>query len=334
MIQKNPRWPIFLIVVMVVISCEQLSEITTISPSKNPVIPTISTSTPKATMTPSRIPVASITPKSVPALPFDEAQKQLLDLLNTNGDCDLPCLWGITPGLSNQQDARNILMPLSSISPQDKTYFDSTALNGVLFGTISPLHFDEKYRFNSLVVYRYSDNGIIHRISFRAMEEQILTDSNGNLTGIMPIYDSSAFIKRTEYYSLHHLLSEQGMPESVAIYTSGNSHRGGSIKIDIAVFYPNQGIWAQYETYVNEFDVEDVIKICPLHTHVEMELYPPGDPDSFYSHLDQTNWRYIKGGAKPLEEAASMSIEEFYQTFRDPTDQCFETPVDIWPPPS
>ena len=35
---------------------------------------------------------------------------------------------------------------------------------------------------------------------------------------------------------------------------------------------------------------------------------------------------------KSLEEATSMTLDEFYQVFKDPdTTQCLETPADLWP---
>jgi len=36
---------------------------------------------------------------------------------------------------------------------------------------------------------------------------------------------------------------------------------------------------------------------------------------------------------KPIEEATNMSLEEFYQAFREPTDKCIETSAKLWPTP-
>jgi len=36
----------------------------------------------------------------------------------------------------------------------------------------------------------------------------------------------------------------------------------------------------------------------------------------------------------PLEEATGMTVETFYETYRDPAnDPCIETPRDLWPDP-
>jgi hypothetical protein len=120
----------------------------------------------------------------------------------------------------------------------------------------------------------------------------------------------------------------------VMIASSGpGKDRRGSILTQIAVLYPDRGIWAQYTTLVNENEVGSSIISCPINAHIEMSLYPPGNPDSFFSLLDKTDWGITKNSYKPLEEATSLSVEEFYETFRNPTDKCIETPISIWPTP-
>jgi len=64
-----------------------------------------------------------------------------------------------------------------------------------------------------------------------------------------------------------------------------------------------------------------------------MELYPPGNGDSFFELLEQTDWSVKMNHYKPLEEVTSMSLEEFYRIFREPTNQCIETPANLWPIP-
>jgi hypothetical protein len=101
--------------------------------------------------------------------------------------------------------------------------------------------------------------------------------------------------------------------------------------VEIALLYPEQGIWVNYT--MSLYSPDSTLKACPANAHVEMALFPPENPDSFFSYLDKTNWGVTKTGYKSLEEAASMSAEEFYQTFRNPTDKCIETPAKLWPAP-
>ena len=293
--------------------------------------------TPTVVRTPSSVPVIIIatstripaTPTDVPTLPAEDARKQFLDLLVENGGCQLPCLWGIKPGKSSFQNAKIILMPLSSIA--EEAYFEP--LHGILGGTIAPQYIEGEVRLNSVVDYLYEEDGVVSRLSFRILEEKLSQDEYGNqLT--TPVYGSPEFIQRVEYYSLSNLLSEQGIPASVMIsreLTYENNRR--SFLINIVVLYPNQGIWAKYTTWMAENEVSSSMKSCPINARIEMNLFPPGNPDSFYALLDKTDWRITKVGYKPLDEATSMSVEEFYETFRNPTDQCIEIPTNIWPTP-
>jgi hypothetical protein len=332
-IQKISRWFSLLLFITAVAGCSQLTEnVETSSPIAS-VLPDsrasqTETLTPTLTLVPTVTQTQSLTPIAVPSLPVEDARKRLLDLLATNGDCRLPCLWDITPGDSDYQKARNILMPLSSIA--ETAHFASSSP----VDDVSPLYVEGDLHLNTRVAYLYDDNGIISHLNFRVFEENVTTDSKGNWTGKTPIYDSPSFKKRVEYYSLSNLLSEQGIPASVMLATDGPSLTYiGVLNVNIVLLYPDQGIWAKYTTSMDESKVGSSIKSCPANAHIELNLYPPGNADSFTSLLEETEWGVTKDGYKPLDEATSMSVEEFYQTFRTPTDKCIETPTNLWPTP-
>lgn len=331
-IQKASRCFSLILFITIVAGCTQSTESTATSSST--VLPAGSVS-PTEAVTPRLTPAATDTPTPVftltaaPTLPAEDARKRLLDLLANNGGCRLPCLWGITPGKSNFREARNILIPLISIA--ETAYFDYTSYPE---DDISPLYIEGDLRLNTRVLYLYGKDGIVSLLTFRVIEEKVITDSSGNWISRQPIYGLPTFIKRVEYYSLSHLLSEQGIPDSVMITTEGPSLTYiGVIDVNIVLLYPDQGIWAKYKTSVDEQKVGSSIRSCPANAHIEMELYPPGNPDSFFALLEETEWGMTKNGYKPLDEATSMSVEEFYQTFRNPTDQCIETPTKLWPTP-
>lgn len=330
---KASQWFSLLLFITVAAGCARSTEsMATSSPTVH-ALP-VSSASLIETVTPTRLPATIVsstslfTPTVVPTLPTENARERLLELLATNGDCRLPCLWGITPAKSTNQEAQLILYPLGSISEPELIEFRKG------LGTISPSYIEGDLSLNTWVAYLYGDDGFVSHIGFRVLEEKITKDSSGNWVSKMPIYGSSTFIKRVQYYSLSHLLSEQGIPSSVMIASSGSSiNRSGSINFDIVVLYPNQGIWARYTTSINEDQVGSIIISCPINSHIEMNLYPPGNPDSFYTLLEKTDWSITKNSYKPLEEATSMSVEEFYQTFQNLTDKCIETPAKLWPTP-
>jgi len=62
----------------------------TSTPSPQPEIPTQTPLPPR--------PSKALTPTSVPTLADSEEQELVLNLLQDNGGCQLPCWWGFTPG--------------------------------------------------------------------------------------------------------------------------------------------------------------------------------------------------------------------------------------------
>jgi hypothetical protein len=45
----------------------------------------------------------------IPTLSADEARMVMLDWLQNNGGCRLPCIWGLTPGVTDTQTRREHL---------------------------------------------------------------------------------------------------------------------------------------------------------------------------------------------------------------------------------
>ncbi len=290
------------------------------SATRTATVNPIPTNTATGTSTP------SYTSPSIPTLPADDAYQRLLNLLKNNGGCSLPCVWGITPGKSTNQQSESILSPLSSISSdfEIRPNFDTTG------GFVDLSHSEGQDDLFFITGVSYSSNNqTVRFIHFYAREEKIPTDSNGNWLSRGPFFDFPPYYTRVEYYSLSHVLYQQGMPTSVLVQASPLRDYSDKGIIDIALLYPEQGIWVNYE--MTTHTQSGVRKGCPANANFEMYLYPPGNIISFFSLLDGTDWGVIKVGYKAINLATSMSVEQFYQTFRNPTDQCIETPDNIWP---
>jgi hypothetical protein len=132
---------------------------------------------------------------------------------------------------------------------------------------------------------------------------------------------------------LPQILSEYGRPSSAFLSTLAEPPPPdwGFAYFYILLLYPDQGILVNYKT---EIRVEkDNVLGCPSNSHIELELLPPGQGDSFLELISPSWQETIRNNYKPLEEVTSMSLDEFYQTFRQPTDQCLVTPANLWPVP-
>lgn len=224
------------------------------------------------------------------------------------------------PGESTFQQAQTILSPLSGIS--HSVYLDRPG----------PITIIPRYTEGNLEVYTKvsvitdSRDDIVNQIIFNAEAHKTNPD------GYDDIFDSEFFASKVSAYGLPHILFEQGIPSSVRIATFGGPlTRGGNGGFDIMLLYPDQGILINYTTQMHLVGAK--VRGCPSNAHVELRLYSSGQSDAFWDFLKQTDWGVKMNYYKPLEEVTSMSLEEFYQTFQQPTDKCIETPLQLWPVP-
>lgn len=280
--------PAFLMSLMIIAvlaaGCAQVS-----TPSIEASTQVIDTAVPTATIIPSHTstPLSTNTPLPIPTLPVEQAKARFLGLLLDNGNCRLPCLWGITPGESTYQDMRSVLMPISSLSV--RTYIFPGP------GGIDPRYKEDNLEILINLRFSYTDNDIVGRFYFEARG----FGADDNL-----VYDSMLFGERLRPYMLPAVLSEHGIPTAVMVSTDGD------------------------------------VRGCLASAYVEMYLSPVGQPDAFAEMLAQTHqWGFLWPDPqdspywKHVETATSLTLEEFYETFRQPTDKCLETPLSIWSTP-
>ena len=302
---------------IMVISCRDLIRGTELLPTTTPskiVEITSSTTTP--------------TQARIPTLPVDDADTRLINLLASNSNCNLPCVWGITPGENTHEDAQEILVPLSSIS-------DFTSLNSSP-GDISPIHVDGNKLLVTRIAFSFSEDRVINHITFQIKALNKIMTLNGE-PSFSGIFEVTPFTKYIEYYMLPSILSKLGVPASVVISTSAKPNPQGQGGFEIVVLYPELGVAAHYTT--NGQLIGNDVTGCFSSAFVDLDLYPAGDSVSFSKGFTELSWARFWPGPidtvhwKQLEKATNMTLEEFFETFREPTGKCIKTPANLWPTP-
>jgi hypothetical protein len=183
----------------------------------------VATSLPSATSSPSSIPSPRLTQTLVyyPTLPPDQARAILLDLLQNNSACRLPCWWGIIPGETSWETARSIFSPSASkievVGVENQ--FIAYAFFYTLPEDIAPAYLE--IRFTVI-------DGTIQRIYSHGFD---------GLTT----------------YNLSSFLATYGPPDEIWVHTY-HSYLGASPPFAMLLFYPKQGILAYY--YSREGEVE------------------------------------------------------------------------------
>jgi hypothetical protein len=257
-------------------------------------IPTFAMPTSKPTITD----VSTVTPNvtSVPILPFEEAQRQSTILLQTNNNCQLPCWWGIIPGKTKWQDAFLLLAPFGGQRTEDFIIADNTGAIFVRPPAPPAEHGDVLFH-----TY-YIEKGIVKS---------------------MVIYNYN-FAPITYFKNI---IIQFGIPKEM--YIRGHQDSG----FRLALFYPEQGILAEYGRTITSSDQENV-KVCYQDANSPfVYLWEANHSMSFeeaivYLHVpidDIPKFMSIDESLINLDEFMA-SLEKLQG------DMCIETRKDLWPP--
>jgi hypothetical protein len=293
----------------------------TVAPSPRPeVTETLTIPTALETLTP-----VSTDLSPMPTLSESEAYNLLASQLLNNGDCQLPCFWGVVPGKSSPEDMEMRLMSLGSIA--------DTSLLGPTRGSI---YF--AYPKNDLLI----DVGLSYRsiadettIQVIMLSTQVRREAEN--TGLA--YGTMEYDEILGAYSVQNILAKYGIPTQVLVradiialnYTPSPANDLSPETFEITLLYPDQGVFVRYNMLAERLG--DNIRGCPAKAFVDLWLLSPETKTTYQDILsfeDQTwegNWPY----SKSVEEAAQITIEEFSQRFKERTDDCLEAPLNIWP---
>jgi hypothetical protein len=284
--------------------------IDTLTPNIEPSI--IATRTPQLTTQPTPTPTLTWTP--LPTLSAQEANAKIKELLETNGGCELPCWWGITPNKTVWTEALHFLSPFIFDLEQSKPYV--RVENG-------------KSHTYTEIQYKYDLPGEV---------------STGRMTlGVKDdiVFGMTVYPPGAEYnYQLSQMLALLGPPKQILISAQSSSPIPELPPTVLVLDYSDIGVWAAYGYIPTR--VEENLVICPESSLGKVSIYdnlggrlrlfdPNMESDQAFSIQEYAD---IVGGftAKKLEDVTNMTIETFYNTFIDPKPEtCLETPANLWP---
>ena len=262
------------------------------------------------------------TPTPLPTLPVEEAQATIIDLLHDNGGCAFPCWWGILPGESSLLTTQSFLEAYESISISN--IFDADSGYARWFVPEDDLIIDIRV---SLVSDR-EPVSTVEGIQFAVQVTRRLDDG-----GFEVVWDNPLNTRYLQAYMLPQILNAYGQPDEVLV--QANEYYG---EFYLLLDYSTQGftIW-----YIADMDHNgDIYQGCVANAYTYISLW---DPDLAYTWAEGIT-RTTSGEAweidelnqvfQPLEEATSLTLEQFYQIYSDPENtSCLETPAEIWPGP-
>lgn len=293
--RKMFSYTLLVIFVCIGAGCESADKLLTASTT--PIIETTMVSFTPTLLPPTKTSPPPPTWTPLPTLSFDEAHAHYLGLLETNAGCLLPCWWGITPGQTKWQDARQYLetfsMVVNDVDPSKETSWVTVHL---------PVLKDQGTLANDY----YVRNGVVHWI----------TSFN---------YDWA-----TSFY-LSNLLKTYGSPDKVyfRVFYPGFQEEKFSFLIDL---YYEEGILVEYSGGDKTAPINGIHKNCYVDIYSPfIYLWSPNEnltpSEAIDTFLDNRNFPY----PIPLEHATGKDITTFYDEFSNPNKvKCLETSQELW----
>lgn len=274
-------------------------------------LPTPSPSVPASAIPSSTYAPPSLTPPPHPAPISKEERAFVREMLATNGGCELPCWWGITPGADRWSDVQDRL----GLSPEQGWLWpDGARLHEIIYGDLMyPPPPPYGYYIHIDFIER---NEIVQSIHVSAEVVQRTTPER--------------FATDWRRYSLDQVLTRYGEPSQVMLELWPNPPEP-YYPYRLFLFYEERGFLIRYE---GPAIPGETLEVCPDFkqvTRLDLWLQSPLEKRPLLE-LAYSVDPYERAQMLPLEEATGMDVRTFYETFqRAGATVCLKSPAEVWP---
>ena len=250
-----------------------------------------STATPRPTQTATLMPPATLVPQ--------QAEASIRELLQ-EPECLAPCFWGIIPGQTTFDEAKNIVahlgLQLEHTNTRDNKDF-----------------YESGYEF---------DNGLSVAVVLAIQDERV-TKVNVYINPERP--EDPETPREWLAYSPETLIKQYGTPSKVDIFGTMSGEQGDSLGLAYGVnmYFDAVDLIVEYYSaydYVKIDPTTGLVRICPLTDQFQaVRIWPGKDPQPEPS------------AGILLEEATSMTLEEFSELMTGEADNaCFDLSKEIF----
>jgi hypothetical protein len=270
------------------------------------------------------------TPPSTSTLTASEVQDWVIERMHDNGDCQLPCFWGIMPGVTTFQVYSNLLSPLSIYLDEEFhaiRYGPGYGMGWVLVPSISMVSTEAPTNPNFPQRERGEDQGIITSISF-----------SGGFITTGSSQEDRLFIDALENYALAQILGDLGPPNRVLLQPQiGNVYWVASdLYYDLALLYEDLGVIIFYSGPIIYPQSDGTLQHCfpyPYDSNVHIIAQSPENRLNFPGRFVERLNEYVRQRIfLDVEDATGVTVEEFYETYRNPANSnlCLTSPYAVW----
>lgn len=314
------------------------------APTDTPTLPStskaVTTPPPEATapLRPSKTPSPTPTYTPIPTLTLEEANAEILRLLDTNGGCLLPCIWRLTPGVTNRAYFDLLYTRFPPKYAEDHLFIGTNRFRDGDLGGITWISRENNLRLWVAMGYYFHGQDRLKFVGLGASSHQIA--GSGIDKELHYLFGNPELLDLVDQYTLSTVLNEYGPPPKVLIapeiiYYPPPPVRQDWLWFSVVLIYEDQGILAEY--IMPRRMIGDYYAGC-MHQLAEMSIvgWDPEQPPDLSEIASLTTFLGIGktnvDRFKPLEVGGSMSIHQFVETFKDPGSKaCVFTPMEMWP---
>lgn len=225
-----------------------------------------------------------------------EATQNLVDLLENNGDCDLPCFWGIVPGKTSVD-----------------RIVDNFVHRGFSYGNANPddnkVSFrSESDQYNGYIIVTFEESGLVQMVEVDGGTTEITEGQN----------------KAWGWYSIQEILKRHGKPDKVFILHPYRYDRDVPASYNLYMLYESLGFLIRYHGPVEYLDDPGMVQACPSITKtdvINLLLYQTQEQlDAIKFVLPEEDIPFEMPGdnvynAIQWESATGLTLDDFYDLF-------------------
>ena len=270
-----------------------------------------------------------------PTFPVFGGAPSISAMLDINGGCALPCLWGLVPGATDWQFLHEFNSRVETAASAEGAYFHVSEAS-TKEGATSIVLISGESRLNASADYRMSQGRVQSIVaSFSAGREQRV---GSEVVEARATYGDPEYIQQFRAYLLASVLRQHGVPAQVLVQPIQYDRHSEDL-IKIALVYPASRFFIEY-TLPKEVRGNDFVG-CPSQVGEISIVAWSSQPELQMQDIARLNLGLPTQESLadyynplPLEEAASITLDEFYEIFVNDTGRnCLATPSALWPYP-
>ncbi len=310
--------------------------ITTLIKSITPtnIIEKTSTKTPTVTPSPSSKPPV-LTSTLQPTLSAEESKSLLLNLLVSNGDCLLPCIWGQIPGETDLKSIDNFVSRFGKATRENEFFVDHSESSNGKYSGLSIVYWKGNSENLSRVSIILDYPRIYEKVRILSFYSEVaLQSGEGPNQKSIVTYSNPFFYQFLQLYMLPKILTDYGPPSKALVlpyYDNPFNPAGFVVPFSLILYYKERGIYVEY---LFPREISGVFyKGCPFKTGtIILRTWDPAG-DVTLEEIVNDKSVGINGlkFTKSMDDASSLTVDQFYQIFKDINNRtCIETPIELW----